>query len=83
MRLAQQRYERQFLVCFPNGAPEGNNLEPFDAPELLQELENWTEVLKGEPEVIHRLATFAEAVREDVCDADESVARLPAPEFEP
>lgn len=50
-----------------NGAEDGNNLEPFSAPLLLEELENWAEILKSEPEVIHRLAAFA-AVAADVGD---------------
>jgi len=29
---------------------------------LLEELEGWAEILKGEPEVIHRLAAFEAAV---------------------
>ena len=44
-----------------HGAPERNNLEPSECERVLEELENWTEVLKSEPEVIHRLAKFARA----------------------
>mgnify|MGYP001791698326 CR=1 FL=1 len=51
------------------GAPEGNNLEPLSAPELLEELENWSEVLKSEPEVVHRLSAFAEAVEGEPDDS--------------
>ena len=42
------------------GAPEGNNLEPFECDRLLSELENWTDILKAEPEVIHRLESLAQ-----------------------
>ncbi|MEP5732341.1 MAG: hypothetical protein ABJL67_23575 [Sulfitobacter sp.] len=49
-----------------NGAPEENNLEPFDTDLLLQNLEDWAEVLKGEPEVIHRL----EALKTETDDAE-------------
>ena len=42
------------------GAPEENNLEPFECDRLLSELENWTDILKAEPEVIHRLEALAE-----------------------
>lgn len=49
---------RPFRAVF--GAPEGSNLEPCDALGLLEELENWSDALKGEPEVIHRLAALAE-----------------------
>ena len=51
------------------GAPERNNLEPFDSDQLLLELENWADILKAEPEVIHRLAVLAETQDEDVGDA--------------
>jgi len=46
------------------GAKDGSDLEPSDIQKTLQELENWAEILKGEPEVIHRLAAFAEAARD-------------------
>lgn len=65
------------------GAPEGNNLEPFSAPELLQELENWTEVLKSEPEVIHRLAAFAEASNGQPDLPSDAVDVSPTPEPSP
>ena len=52
-----------------NGAPERNNLEPFDSDQLLSELENWADILKAEPEVIHRLAVLAETQDEDIGDA--------------
>lgn len=41
-----------------NGAPEGTNLEPSECVGLLSELESWSEVLKAEPDVIHRLAVL-------------------------
>ena len=43
------------------GAPERKYLEPSECERVLEELENWTEVLKSEPEVIHRLAAFVRA----------------------
>lgn len=67
-----QKYSKLFLLFYFVGAPEGNNLEPFSAPELLEELENWTEVLKSEPEVIHRLAAFAEASEGSIDTLDDA-----------
>lgn len=52
-----------------SGAPERNNLEPFDGDQLLSELENWADILKAAPEVIHRLAVLAETQDEDTEDA--------------
>ncbi|MGJ8530375.1 hypothetical protein [Maritalea sp.] len=66
-----------------NGAPDGNNLEPFSAPELLEELENWTEVLKAEPEVIHRLSAFADAAATDAEGTEPSPPTADLPGLEP
>ncbi|MEM6901206.1 MAG: hypothetical protein AAF583_15730 [Pseudomonadota bacterium] len=44
-----------------NGAADGRDLEPSELVCVLESLEEWGAVLKGEPEVIHRLAAFAEA----------------------
>ena len=63
-------------VCY--GALEGNNLEPFLARGLLEELEGWAEVLKGEPEVIHRLAVFAEAAAEEPDQSVNGLAAVPS-----
>lgn len=60
------------------GAPEGNNLEPFSVPKLLEELENWSEVLKSEPEVIHRLAAFAEAAEDDLNGGTDGATTAPS-----
>ena len=65
-------------TCFESGAPEGNNLEPFLARGLLEELEGWAEVLKGEPEVIHRLAAFAEAAAEEPDQCVNGLAAVPS-----
>ncbi|WP_152613053.1 hypothetical protein [Tateyamaria sp. ANG-S1] len=61
------------------GAPEGNNLEPFSAPELLEQLENWADILKAEPEVIHRLEKIAAHDHEEEVEGD-AVRHTPAPE---
>ncbi|MDA5558165.1 hypothetical protein [Shimia sp. MMG029] len=50
-----------------SGAPGRNNLEPSECEQILTELEEWTSILKAEPEVIHKLAAFAEAA-EDASD---------------
>ena len=59
-----------------NGAPEENNLEPFECDRLLSELENWTDILNGSPEVIHRLEALSKA---DDQDADPGKGPEPAP----
>ena len=33
------------------GAGQRNKLEPFAAPELLEELEDWSAVINAEPEI--------------------------------
>ncbi|QBF32310.1 hypothetical protein CFI11_13935 [Thalassococcus sp. S3] len=64
-----------------NGAPEGNNLEPADADLLLSELEAWSDILKSEPEVIHRLAEMQRASDEsDRLASDASAPDLPGME---
>ena len=60
-----------------NGAAERSNLEPFDGDALLSELEDWADILEGEPEVARRLAVFAQAARGDG-DIEQD-----APEIEP
>ena len=58
-----------------DGAPEGTNLELPDAALLLEELEDWAVVLKGDREVIHRLEAFARAAHGGVSGpADEAAA---------
>ncbi len=55
-----------------NGAPERRNLEPELAEQLLSELEDWAEVLKGESEVIHRLDEIAARESEaEECEASD------------
>lgn len=65
------------------GAPERRNLEPELAEQLLSELEDWAEVLKGEPEVIHRLDEIAaracEAEEVDASDDPSIQIDLPEP----
>jgi hypothetical protein len=61
------------------GAPQGNKLEPSDCASILEELESWTEILKAEPEVIHRLAVFAEASEDDAGLADDASLAEPSP----
>lgn len=64
------------LIFIFNGAPGRSNLEPFDGDQLLLELENWAEILKAEPEVIHRLAVLAEAQDQD---AEQAQTHVPEP----
>ena len=65
------------------GALGRNNLEPSECDQILTELEEWTSILRAEPEVIHRLAAFAEAAEGDV-DQDDAVSlELPKPEVSP
>jgi hypothetical protein len=45
---------------------------------LLEELEGWTEVLKAEPEVLHRLAAFTEAATGDFNEGVDVPAIAPA-----
>ena len=66
-----------------NGAPGRNNLEPSECDQILTELEEWTSILRAEPEVIHRLAAFAKAA-DDGVDQDNAVSLdLPKPEVSP
>ena len=62
-----------------SGAPERNILEPFDGDQLISDLESWADVLKAEPEVIHRLAVLAET-QDDKPDQTQSYLPEP-PEF--
>lgn len=42
-------------------APQRNNPEPSECAFIPEELENWSAVLKPEPEVFHKLIAFTEA----------------------
>lgn len=60
-----------------NSAAEGGiNLEPSSAVDLLEKLEEWSEVLKGDEELTYMLRTFQnasdEGVDSDKPDADVS-----------
>lgn len=67
-----------------NGAPERNNLEPSECDQILTELEEWTSILRAEPEVIHRLAAFAEAADAGADDPEDATPDvLPPPEVSP
>jgi len=46
-----------------NGGAEQTKLEPSECGQILEELENWTAILKAEPEVIQRLEAFADAAQ--------------------
>jgi len=51
------------LFHYPiSGAVERNNLEPFSIPELLEELESWSQIIASEPEVQKALDASHEAV---------------------
>ena len=67
-----------------NGAVEGRNLEPAVTAQLLSDLEEWSDILKAEPEVIHRLEAFSaasdEGVEGDVAWDDEPPTRPNLPE---
>ncbi|GAB5449346.1 hypothetical protein [Gymnodinialimonas sp.] len=65
------------------GAPERTNLEPSEYLGLLSELENWSDVLKAEPEVIHRLAVLADEEDDAVDQAAGDVAPVVPPSWEP
>ena len=60
-RRRRDRSASDNVVARAAGAPQRTNLEPSDVAELLSELEGWSEVLKAEPEVIHRLAAFSDS----------------------
>lgn len=48
------------------GADDRTNLEPASLISVLDELEEWSSVLKAEPEVIHKLQEFeVAALRRD------------------
>ena len=59
-------------------APEKNNLEPFSSDELLSELENWADILKAEPEAIHRLEEIS-AHKHEAFVEDDAVPRSSMP----
>ena len=66
------------------GAPDRTNLEPAQLSSLLEELEEWGEVLKSEPEVIHRLSQFAAAASngsDETGDTEELSQTNTEPEF--
>ncbi|WVX49844.1 hypothetical protein ROLI_029390 [Roseobacter fucihabitans] len=65
------------------GAPEGNNLESSECALVLEELENWSEVLKSGPEVIHTLAAFADAASADADGHKLAPLATDLPELEP
>jgi hypothetical protein len=56
------------------GAPEENNLEPSDFDVLLPDLERWSELLKSEREVMHKLSELGEAASNDGLDAEEALS---------
>lgn len=60
-----------------NGALERNNLEPFDGDQLLSELVNWADILKSEPDVIHRLAVLSEAQNDESQQEQDHVPEPP------
>lgn len=70
-----------------SGADDRTKLELLSAPDLLSELEDWAEVLKGEPEVIHKLAVFAEAASgykaRNVMERDDGARTDPFNSLEP
>ena len=54
-----------------NGAEGENNLEPFPPSDLLLEtLEEWSEILKGDEEITHMLAEFKHASFDEVNDIE-------------
>lgn len=68
-------------VLIRNGALEGSKLEPPGSEAVLSELAEWAAVLKGEPEVIHRLAELeAEAVGDTPEDDEPDIGGTSAPE---
>lgn len=67
---------------FNYGAPGRNNLEPSECDQILTELEEWTNILQAEPDVIHRLSAFAEAAESASEHADDG-PRLAASFEEP
>ena len=61
------------------------DLEPADASKLLSELEDWNDILRGEPEVLLKLAAFAEVAgtADNFSEEPETPDALPAPEVSP
>lgn len=49
------------MILRRDGADGASYLEPIDLSELLSELENWSVILKSDPELTHRLAEFEAA----------------------
>ncbi|MEM6311219.1 MAG: hypothetical protein AAF754_14345 [Pseudomonadota bacterium] len=72
---------RQSLWEADGGACRAD-IELPNAPDILAELEKWATILKAEPEVIHRLAAFAEAA-DDVLDESKGDPKLGASFEEP
>jgi len=62
-RLYLSLFIKNKILSRNNGAVERNNLEPSELHDLLSELEDWADVLKGEPELIHKLDEFARAAK--------------------
>ena len=69
-----------------NVAPEGNNLKPNECDLLLLELGTRTEILKTEPDVIHRLEAMAQDdgdlndhALDERCDASSPSPWKPSP----
>jgi hypothetical protein len=56
-----QVFDRASGTRREDGAPDGINVEPFSAASVLDQLEEWSLVLKASPEVIHSLRGFAAA----------------------
>ena len=56
------------------GADDETKLEPSALASLLEELEDWGEILKSEPEVIHKLRAF-EAATSDKTKSQKTAPR--------
>ena len=56
-----------------NGGAQGTKLELSERDLILTELEEWTSVLKSEPEVIHRSSEIAARGAEEGLDSNLSV----------
>lgn len=78
-----ERISKSFRISVwkQSGAPERGNLEPFEADKVLSALEDWSEVLRADPEISRKLAAFSEAA-EDVPTQDTGVLP-PPPELSP
>jgi len=67
------------------GAEEGSDLEPASCDLLLEELENWAEILKDNHEVTHMLAAFGDvaAGETDGSASYTSADEVPSVDWEP